>query len=482
MKIPFTGELFTSRSISANRQDLMNWYVEVDPSGQGKIILYPRPGLKLFANVGAGSIRGGISFNTTDSYIASSDKVYKLDAAGIATLVLTLTTSAGQVNFAHNGTDVLVIDGTSGYIITHSTGVSATIIDASFPASPTVCEFIDGYFLVDDPSATGKFVSSKFFPSTADLIDDSGADTGWSALDFDRASRSPDELTQIVVNYREIWLFGTDSIEIWVNAGLANFPFQALPNGFIEWGLVAKNSTAKADNSIFWLGKSNSGGIHVVRNNGFNPNIISTPAIDLLIQSMPTISDAIGGTYEINGHSFYVLNFPNANKTLQYNVTNKTWSQLSSKASLDRYRGELFLFHNNKRLVGDHTLGNIYEMDNDTHTDDGDVIKHIRTSQYINSDNKMLFHNALEIEIEGGVGTLTTPDPQMLVRWSDDGGFSWSNYQFMDMGGIGEYGVRLIKRKLGAARKRVYEISTSEDVKAVIINAYVDVHVSTTEV
>lgn len=482
MIIPFTGEFFTSRSKVANAQDLVNWYVEVDQSGQGKVVLYPRPGLKLFSTVGAGPIRGGIVFNATVAYVAASDQVYRVDSAGIATTVLTLTTANGTVNFAHNGTDILVVDGANGYIITQSTGVSATIVDASFPNNPTVCDFIDGYFLVDDPSVSGKFVSSKFFPSTADLIDDSGSDTGWDALDFDRASRSPDELVNMVVNYREVWLFGTDSIEIWANAGLAGFPFQPLSNGFVEWGLIAKNSVAKADNSIFWLAKSNAGGVHVTRTNGFNPIIISTPAIDFLMGNIVTLSDAVGFSYEMNGHAFYVLTFPNGNKTIQYDITTKTWSLLATAAALNRYRGVLNLFYNNKNIVGDHTLGLLYEMDNDFYTDDGEVIKRIRRSQYISAENKTLFHHALEIETEGGVGDFTTTDPQMLLRWSDDGGFTWSNYQFMDMGAVGQYNVRLVKRILGAAVTRVYEISTTESVNAVILNAYVDVGVSTVNV
>ena len=65
-------------------------------------------------------------------------------------------------------------------------------------------------------------------------------------------------------------------------------------------------------------------------------------------------------------------------------------------------------------------------------------------------------------------------DPQVMLRWSDDGGHTWSNEHWASMGKIGEYGKRVIWRRLGMTTKlrdRVYEISGSDPVKIAIMGA-----------
>ena len=72
---------------------------------------------------------------------------------------------------------------------------------------------------------------------------------------------------------------------------------------------------------------------------------------------------------------------------------------------------------------------------------------------------------------------LETPapaDPQVMLRWSDDGGHTWSNEHWASMGKIGEYNRRVIWRRLGMTTKlrdRVYEISGSDPVKIAIMGA-----------
>jgi hypothetical protein len=69
---------------------------------------------------------------------------------------------------------------------------------------------------------------------------------------------------------------------------------------------------------------------------------------------------------------------------------------------------------------------------------------------------------------------LPLTDPRVMLRWSDDGGHTWSNEHWASMGKIGEYGKRVIWRRLGMTTKlrdRVYEISGSDPVKIAIMGA-----------
>jgi hypothetical protein len=65
-------------------------------------------------------------------------------------------------------------------------------------------------------------------------------------------------------------------------------------------------------------------------------------------------------------------------------------------------------------------------------------------------------------------------DPEAMLRWSDDGGHTWSNEHWTSMGRIGEYGFRAFWRRLGMTlklRDRVYEVSGTDPVKIVITGA-----------
>jgi hypothetical protein len=64
--------------------------------------------------------------------------------------------------------------------------------------------------------------------------------------------------------------------------------------------------------------------------------------------------------------------------------------------------------------------------------------------------------------------------PLVLLRWSDDGGHTWSNYHAKSMGAVGQTGQRVIWRRLGMTMKlrdRVYELSGTDPVKIAIMGA-----------
>lgn len=64
--------------------------------------------------------------------------------------------------------------------------------------------------------------------------------------------------------------------------------------------------------------------------------------------------------------------------------------------------------------------------------------------------------------------------PLVFLRWSDDGGHTWSSPQGRDAGQAGQYKARLRWARLGRARIRTYEISCSDPIPVRIIYAYVN--------
>jgi hypothetical protein len=63
-------------------------------------------------------------------------------------------------------------------------------------------------------------------------------------------------------------------------------------------------------------------------------------------------------------------------------------------------------------------------------------------------------------------------NPYLMVRWSDDGGHSWSEFHTIDCGSPGAYKTRAILWRLGRSRDRIYELSTTDPIPWRIVDGY----------
>lgn len=78
-----------------------------------------------------------------------------------------------------------------------------------------------------------------------------------------------------------------------------------------------------------------------------------------------------------------------------------------------------------------------------------------------------------------GASTVQGHNPQAMIQWSDDGGHSWSNEHWVSFGKIGKRLQRVIKRRLGYGRDRVFRLTITDPVKVAIIGAQLDLEVGT---
>jgi hypothetical protein len=410
-------------------------------------------------------------------YVVSADVLYEIDNAGTTTSRGTLNTTTGRVSMAHNGPEngqqLAIADGTDLYIFDSGATSFTTITQFNDAATslfnPTQVVFMDGYFICDDPSVTGRFYISAGYDGT-----------DWDTLDFATAERSSDPLKSIIVSNRVLWLVGETTVEAWRNSGNLDFPFSPIQSGFSEWGTPAAESPAELGGSVFYVSQNRQGKGQVVMTSGLVPQVISTTAITTQINSMSTVSDAYGYVYQHNGHNFYVLSFPTEETTLVYDLNTKMWHTWKSKATgYHRSTHHVFVF--NKHMVGDPSSGRVFYLDWATYTEDGDTITRIRRSKSTHADDKAVRHRALWVDMEEGAGDLTTTDPKIIMRLRDDAGL-WSNNKLRSIGALGKYKTRVIWRMLGRSRDRVYELKITDPVKAVIIGAYIDVDADQEEI
>lgn len=471
MKTPILGSAYVARSVNAADNRMVNLFPEIVPEGGKESAFLSRtPGLRLLATIGTGPIRGMWVFGG-NAYVVSGLSLYKLDALYNAVLLGNVGGS-GSVSMSDNGTQLFVACNPDAYVYDSSDNTLTQLV-TNFPGAVTV-GYLDGYFVFNQPNSQKIWITGLFEGTTID------------ALDFASAEGSPDNIVGIIVDHREVWVFGNTSVEVWYNAGTADFPLERIQGAFNEIGCAAAYSIAKLDNGLFWLGADARGRGIVYRSNGYTGQRISTHAIEWHIQRYGDISDAIGYTYQQDGHSFYVLVFPSANATWVYDVSTSAWHERAAWDTANgvfmRHRGNCQSSFNNEILIGDYQNGNIYAFDLSVYADNGSIQRWLRSWRALppgqNNLNRKA-HHALQLDCESGVGLSSGQgsDPQVMLRWSDDGGNTWSNEHWNSMGRIGEYDRRVFWRRLGMTTKlrdRVYEISGTDPVKIIIMGAELD--------
>ena len=465
MKTPILGQSYVARSVNAADGRMINMFPEILAEGKEAAWLQRAPGLRLLATVGVGPIRGLWTFDGV-GYVVSGNRLYSIDTNWTATLRGTIT-GAGPVSMADNGTQMFIACNGPSYIYNASTQVLAQISDPDFPGAVTV-GYIDGYFVFNEPNSQKIWVTA--------LLDGTSVDP----LDFASAEGSPDGVVGLIVDHREVWVFGTNSVEVWYDSGASDFPLQRIQGAFNEIGCAATYSLAKLDNGVFWLGADARGRGIVYRANGYTGQRISTHAVEWHIQSYGNIDDAIAYTYQQDGHAFYVLTFPTAQKTWVYDVAANAWHERASgNENQYRHRSNCQMAFNNEIVVGDYVNGNIYAFDLTVFSDNGDLQKWQRSWRALPQGQNNLRRTAqhsLQIDLESGTGLNLGQgsDPQVMLRWSDDGGHTWSNEHWSPMGKIGEYYRRVFFRRLGMTlkiRDRVYELSGTDPVKIALLGA-----------
>jgi len=468
MKTPILGSAYVARSVNAADARMINLFPELVPEG-GKepAFLNRAPGLKLKISVGSGPIRGMWVFGG-NLYVVSRNKLYKVDSNYAVTQLGTVSGTSGPVSMVDNGIQLFIACNGPSYIYNSQTNVFAQITDGDFPGAVTVA-YLDGYFVFNEPNSQKIWVT--------ELLNGTSIDP----LDFASAEGSPDGVVGIIADHREIWAFGTNSVEVWYNSGNADFPLSRIQGAFNEIGCAAPYSIAKMDNGLFWLGKDARGQGIVYRANGYTGQRISTHAVEWQIQQYEDMSDAIGYTYQQDGHSFYVLIFPQANTTWVYDVATQAWHERAGfdNGDFTRHRSNCQAFFQGDVLVGDYENANVYSFDLSDFSDNGSVQKWLRSWRALPTSQNNLKRSAqhsLQLDLETGVGLNLGQgsDPQVMLRWSDDGGHTWSNEHWIGIGKIGEFYRRAIWRRLGMTMKirdRVYEVSGTDPVKIAIIGA-----------
>lgn len=456
--IPFVGQTYQMEAVTFDNQRCVNLFPIISEDGQSKSVaaLRSTSGTKLFAEFGTGAIRGGIE-SQGRAFFISGEGFYELFADGTNTLHGTLDTSVEFVDVEENPTQVMVIDGRFGYIFNKSTDTFTKISDPDFPV-PSDLTFQDGYFIVTEAD------SSKFYISG---LNDG---TSWAVLDSQTVESNPDNLVGLKSDSSNLWLFGTKTTEVFQNTGNAVFPFQRISGAIIETGCAAQLTIQEINNELYWLGTDDNGDAILWKSNGYSATRASTQPIERKISESTNVRESYAWVYHERGHAFYLLQVKGLDTTLVLDVATGLWHERSYRDpdlfEMQQHRGSCHVFFKQKHLIGDRQLGKVYELSLDVYDDDGDEIVRTRISPHIDEERRLISHAQLELDMETGVGLQSGQgsDPQIMMKYSDDGGRTWSNELWRDIGKVGNYKTRVKWNKLGRSRDRVYCVTTSDPV------------------
>ena len=447
------------------------------------------PATYVVTSIGGSGAVTGLTLTNPGSYTSAPSNSVSTSSSGNGTgltLALTFGTGTGGLGTYQLSTSQTISSETM-YALNFSKIPSS---DGAFNGGDVV-DVVDNYFVYNDPN-TQKWASTNVLSPIT------------NPLSFSSKDGSPDNLVSLIVDHREVYLLGENSSEVWVDVGSYPFPFQRIPGTNTQHGIAAKFSMSRVGNSFAYLSRNIRGQAQIMLMSGYTPTRISTHAVEQTLTDQ-YIDDAVAWTYQLEGHECYVISFPTLDLTWVYDMASNMWHKwlwVDNTNTYHRHRGNCAALFQGVVMVGDWENGQIYQLDPTNYTDNGQTIRRLRRAPHLVSDLQRQYLQELQIQFQPGIGLTgnttgsTSPtnavagvaiaglaiagqnnlatlgaDPQAMLRWSNDGGSTWSNEHWHTIGQIGQYKNRAIWRRLGWARDRVFEVVVTDPINAVIISA-----------
>ena len=477
-EVQLRGGAYQARDLPVHAQRCVNLYAEIHPKGgQAPVPVTNYLTAGLLKRGDAPEARGFRCLFTASSgtlYGVVRSKVYQITSAGAFVELGTITDGTSPVSMADNGAVLMVVDGSAdGWCVDLTTQAFAQVSATNFYGANWV-EYIDTYFILNNPG-TNQWYTSLSNVTKTELTDG----TAFDPLDIVGKTGGPDDISAICSLHGELWIIGVFTSEVWQNTGNAEFAFERVPNALISHGCAAQHSLATTDIFGFMLMQDKEGkGVIIVKTSGYGFSRVSTHAIEQDIASYNTVSDAIGYCRQEEGHAYYVITFPSADKTWMMELASGQWCELSSFDANDvlgRHRAAWTASAYGKNWAGDFSNGKLYEFDRDHYLDDTKPIPRVRSFPHLlGIGNRVTYHHFIaNMEVGQVLGTSEDDPPLVTLRWSDDRGETFGNGVTQSMGALGQYLTSPKWSRLGMARDRIFELSWSEPGHTALSGAFV---------
>lgn len=443
IEIPIGGQSqdFNSRR---SRSDIVNAFIEFNKGGDFYRIRKAQ-GLKEYHSAGTGPIRGMFTISDLIFFVSGQEvRAIRVQISGsfVNYLLGTVSGYDSKCKFAANGTDsgqvMLIVDG-DGYIIQNLTGTPTMtqITDVDYEGDYSIAS-LNQIFWVNKPN------SNEFIGSTAaDGLD-------WPALRFAAAEQSPDAIVYMAQKKSALWIMGEKTCEYWqTDITDTDVPVRPVLGATIERGVGAQKSVAEFQDSIFFLGDDYS----VYQISGTGIAKISDIGLEYAIKGdgfkagYDNVDDAEGFFIDHPAHKMYVLTFRAARVTWVYDLSTGLWHKRSSKNS-GYWRARDAVIFGQKIIVGDYLSGTLFELDENTYTENGDDLTVEIVTPSLSGEERDLYVSYVEPNVEVGRGEATavyngvlTPwlvKPYLQLEYSKDGGVTYKAKRSLNIGQAGD--------------------------------------------
>lgn len=419
---------------------------------------------------GVGASSAAINFAVVGS------RLYTVDSAGVMTIGPTtaatyhFTNYTGPLSITDNGfgngqqvvfVEVGVSNGT--WVWDYNGGVP-TFAALFGVTKANSCCFINGYIIVDDQNNTGRFYYSNLYDAAT-----------MNALNFATAEGGTDMLQAVFADRRELYLFGSRTVEVWMNSGGADNPFQKFEGGFMQAGLSNPGTVARHNNSIVWLGENERGEVGVMRlGDGYSAQIISPPWLnEELMTNAWSLRDPNyhwAYSFEWRGHEFYVLTLTTSGATAGtgatyvYDAASELWfrwSQADNLGNIWLTTGHAYISPFNYtalpiHLMSGSTDGRIWRLAAGS-ADFGTAITRQRTFDLPQSATNRERTRVFRLEL---LGENDNTSRTVSLSWSRDGGRTFGTPVSVTCSCDGT--TKYIWSKLGAAFDWTFKLTSTD--------------------
>jgi len=397
----FVGGSYESQAATADVERTVNWYPEKLQSAgaTAQTVLYPTPGVDRLATATTGGVGRAHFYQDGREFAVIGAVLYEVDSSGALTNRGTLALDDRPATITTNGDgggQLWITSGGNGYCYDLDTNILTQVTAMDGKCSQG--GFCDGYFLALDANTSTLYLSALFDGLT------------WApGLDFAQRSLAPDRWRAMIVANRMIWLFGTETSEVWYDTG-DTFPFAPHPSGLIQYGILAPSSAAIAGTEVLWLASMRSGRVAVIKATGFTPEVISHYPFEHAAQQYSDVTGAIADVYSEAGHTFYVLSFDLDRRTWAWDAETNLWSERASwhpeQRQFTTWRPRYYARAFNQHRILDASGAHLYRMGVDLTGDvDGLEIRRLRRAPAIVKENKLIFYRSFELDLEPGLGS-----------------------------------------------------------------------------
>ena len=490
VSIPFEGFIGPSYQLDNRYSGIertVNWYLLANESqgeSKWKYAFEPSPCNQAFCTLALSSPYNqpnrGLIENRGHVYGVNGATVFEIDSTGAFTNIGTVTDDGKPCSMVANGTgQVFIASAGLGYMIPNGGGAGSLVpITTADFLGASFATFQDGYIIVVTPNSNGFQISG----TDASPLGDARL---WSAANVSLQTGQQGYLRAVISSREYLRLYCDRRTLVYYNVGnggIGGFPFQSYNETFIETGIAAVFSLADMGDSQMWIGQDARGQRACWRDSAFQPQRVSTFAVEQFWQSYARVDDAVAFPYIWKGHLIYRVTFPSAyesavrfplgaptgaytSATWEYDATlsgllkQPIWCERAYQTALGYSVGRPELFHCyafGKHLVGsggaDGNPGAVYQMADSPWTDCGTDLDGAQVQQQVVRDricphifngNKRIVYNRIEFELARGVGLDGAPPtaPPIQFGYSTDSGATWTAESQVPAGQLEQYGL-----------------------------------------